>query len=191
MSLIVPIVEGHGEIEAVPELIRRIAAWKFAAYPQINPPYRVRASSFLKYDFEFRRAIALASAKAAQGQGVVLILLDCEDGCPATLGPEILEQALRIRGDVSYLVTLAYREYETWFLYAASSLAGVAGLPEGLTPPENPEALRDAKGWLSGRMAHGYKETQHQVSLTARFDLDLAQSSASFRRLVDRLTSYL
>ena len=159
--------------------------------PGMNPPCRVHASSFLKFDREFIRAIELSAGRAAANNGVVLILLDCEDGCPATLGPRIQEQAQAVRGDVTHIVCLAYREFETWFLYAASSLAGKSGLPADLCAPESPESFRDAKGWLGAKMQNGYTETTHQVVFASEFYLDQASQSASFRRLVDRLLPHL
>lgn len=126
--LIVPIVEGHGEWEALPLLLRRIVSESVAgSVPSINPPIRIKAGSFLRDQDYFSRYISLAAAKAAQGKGTVLILLDCEDDCPAELGPRLLALACAIRNDVSFLVTLAHREFETWFLTAAESLGGAAG----------------------------------------------------------------
>ena len=91
--LIVPIVEGHGEVEALPVLIRRIfAAFRPGMIPVVNPPSRVKAGSFLQDRDYFRKYVALAAAKAAQGDGLVLILLDGEDHCPGTLGPRLLAE---------------------------------------------------------------------------------------------------
>jgi len=87
--------------------------------------------------------------------GSVLILLDCEDFCPAQLGPQLLHRATQVRADVPILVALAFREYETWFLAAAESLRGHAGIPNDLTTPHNPEAIRGAKEWLSARLPNG------------------------------------
>lgn len=113
--LIVPIVEGHGEVQAVPVLIRRIfAQFQPEIYPEINPPSRIKAGSFLADSAYFEKYIQLAAAKAAQGNGTVLILLDCEDDCPASVGPELLSRAHALRPDVPFIVALAYREYETW-----------------------------------------------------------------------------
>jgi hypothetical protein len=89
----------------------------------------------------------------------------------------------RRAGDVPSAVVLAHREYEAWFLAAAESLRGQRGLPADLAPPADPEAVRDAKGWLRSHMPRNrkYSETADQAALTELFDLDLAQSrSASF-----------
>lgn len=53
---------------------------------------------------------------------------------------------------------------------------------EGIEPPDDAEAIRDAKGWLTATMPPGqsYRETIHQASFSAIFDLDAARSAASF-----------
>ena len=188
MVVFVPIVEGHGEVQAVPALLHRLAQ---QANPEIvvrvNPPIRVKSGSFLNDDDYFRRQLALAAAKAAQVQRHVLIFLDCEDDCPATLGPALLSRAQAVRADVSIGVYLAHREYETWFIAAAASLRGVAGLPADLAPPADPERIRDAKGWLSQRMPHPYDPIVHQLDFTRVFGLEQARTIDSFRRLHDHI----
>lgn len=152
MHYLASIVEGHGEVEALAPLLHRIARLiGFDGYLVVNPPIRVKSGSFLKDPDYFRKQMILVGAKAAQTGGSVLILLDCEDECPGTLGPALLQKARTVRSDVNIVVALASREYETWFLAAARSLRGRRGLPENLEPPPNPEAIRDAKGWLGGK----------------------------------------
>jgi len=186
--LIVPIVEGHGEVEALPLLIRRIFdAFRPGVFPLVNPPTRVKAGSFLNDRAYFEKYIELAAAKAAQGEGMVLILLDCEDHCPGTLGPRLLADALAIRGDIRCAIALAHREYETWFLAAAESLRGCAGLSDQLTPPENPESIRGAREWLGRHMPISYDPIIHQAKLTARFGLHRARAIPSFDRLINKL----
>jgi hypothetical protein len=83
-------------------------------------------------------------------------------------------------------VVLAHREYESWFLAAAESLAGLRNLPPDLAAPAAPEEIRDAKGWLSKQMPRSmrYSPTQDQAALSAQFDMELARTrSRSFRKL--------
>lgn len=186
--LIVPIVEGHGEVEALPLLIRRIfGEFHRRVSPVVNPPTRVKAGSFLHDHDYFNKYVALAAAKAAQGDGMVLILLDCEDHCPGTLGPRLLTDAQAVRDDIRCGVALAHREFETWFLAAAASLRGCAGLPDCLTPPENPESIRGAKEWLGKHMPVPYDPIIHQARLTAHFDLHQARANPSFDRFINLL----
>jgi len=189
VRLFCPIVEGHGELEALPVLIRRIFVERSPqVVPRINPPIRVKSGSFLNDPEYFSRYVNLAAAKAAQAGGEILILLDCEDACPATLGPDLLARARGVRDDVRTTVVLAHREYETWFLAAAESLRG-KGLPHDAEPPPDPEAIRGAKEWLSRRMAEPYDPIIHQASFSSRFDLAAATAVPSFARLVAKLIS--
>lgn len=190
---IAPIVEGHGEVQAVPVLLRRFAT-ELAPVSQLNlnPALRVKAGSFANDPEYFRKHIELAARKAKQWpNSCVLIVLDCEDDCPRELGPELLRRAKDCRPDVTIIVILAYREFETWFLAAALSLRGVCGLPADLEPPIDPESLRDAKGWLSANMRQPYNEPDHQPKLAAAFAFEEALSNKSFARSFRKLREFL
>lgn len=185
---IAPIVEGHGEVEAVQALLRRIVRdVGFRGVLRVGSPIRVRARSFVGDETYFERYVHLAAAKAAQAHGSVLILLDCEDDCPAELGPRLLSRAHAVRNDVTVVVALAYREFETWFIAAAQSLAGTGGLPSHLQGPPEPERIRDAKGWLGSRMPVPYDPVIHQLQFAKRFDLQQACTNRSFKRFYQRI----
>jgi hypothetical protein len=189
---IAPIVEGHGEKEAVPALLYRLARVAGTERPlRVNHPIFVKASSFLHDAAYLTRYATLAAGKAAQADGFVLVFLDCDDDCPAKLGPDLLRRVRSVRSDVEWLVVLAHREYESWFLAAARSLRGRYGLPSDLEPPPHHEAIRDAKGWLGDRMPAGYDPLTHQLAFTRHFDLDEAEGNGSFRRFRDRIRKAL
>ena len=177
------IVEGHGEVEAVPILIRRVAE---SFYPELLIDtlrlIRVSRNQIVKAG-ELERAVELAARKIS-GQGALFILLDSDEDCPALLGPELLRRALQVRGDLPIAVVLAKREFEAWFLAAAESLRGYKELKNDLEPPNNPEEIRDAKGWLNQRMegTRTYRPTVDQPGLTDRFDLDQARQADSFNK---------
>jgi hypothetical protein len=190
MKFIAPIIEGHGEGEAVPALLHRIVAHAGAPLPiKVNPPIRIKSGSFLNDDAYFRKYILLAAAKAAQANGLVLILMDCDQGnsCPAILGPALLKKARDIRPDVEFLVVLALKEFETWFIAAIESLSGRAGLAAGLARPDYLENIRDAKGWLGKHMDVPYDPIIHQYAMTKMFDLQQARSVQSFDRFYRRI----
>jgi|ERR1035438_8209912 hypothetical protein len=190
---IAPIVEGKGEVEAVPKLLDRLfRESKCEGYLAVNPAIRVKAGSFLKQEDYFGRHVELAARKAkAHPHGTVLVLLDCEDDCPARVGPALLQRARKVRSDVPIMIALAYREYETWFLAAARSLRSIAGLPTDLEPPVNPECIRGAKEWLGARMTGGYDPIEHQPLFTDHFSLTQASAVRSFARLKRSLDSFL
>lgn len=186
-----PIVEGHGEQEALPILLRRLCGEiRPDLWADINPPIRVKSANFINDPDYFYKYLSMAANKARQaGNGAVLILLDCEDDCPKELGLRLLSQARKLRPDVRIIVVLAYREFETWFLASVHSLVQCGLLPNGTKVPNNPEGIRDAKGWLKERRS--YKETDDQPTFTARFSFDEASSISSFRYLRRKIEEIL
>jgi len=191
---IAPIVEGHGECEAVPILIRRIAQTIDPGFvPQVLPPLRVPASRLLK-DGEIERSVEFAARKL-QGRGGIVVIVDCdwENGCPAEEGPALLKRAVATHADLAIAVVLAKREFEAWFLAAAESLRGKRGLTADLESPEDPEAIRGAKEWLSDRMPTGrsYAETTDQPAFTADFDVHSARRADSFDKCYREIRSIL
>lgn len=186
---VVVVVEGRGEVEAVPVLLRRMAA---AVSPGLHLRVRTirrnRQSVVRSPDFE--ETIQMAAQRIAP-DGLILVLLDADRDCPAELAPELLQRAIRSRSDRNIRVVLAKCEYEAWFLAAAHSVAGKCNLGASISSPSNPEGVRDAKGWLSARMVSNkrYRPPKDQVSLTACFDLAAARSAPSFDKLWRDLTS--
>lgn len=192
MRYLASIVEGHGEVEALPALLHRIArSTAFKGVLRVNPPIRVKSGSFLNDESYFRKHVTLATAKAAQVGGCMLILLDCEDECPGALGPHLLQRAREVRTNVDIFVALACREFETWFVTAARSMRGLRGLPPDLESPQAAEGIRNAKGWLSKQMNEAYDPVIHQLEFTRAFDLEQARANRSFDRLFRRIHSFL
>lgn len=192
MRYLAPIIEGHGEIESVPALLHRVARHSgFTDVLLVNAPIRVKLGSFLNDKSYFTRHVTLAAGKAAERGGAGLILLDCDDDCPAVLGPRILKDAQETRPDVPFIVVLAHREFESWFIAGVESLRGLNGLSNDLTRPLHLEDIRDAKGWLSARMAGGYDPVVHQLEFSRRLDIDEAKNSQSFKRFFDRIVKFL
>ncbi len=172
MKLLIPIVEGHGEVEALPVLLRRILQCTNSSGGQIivGKPIRQDRHKIVKIG-ELERAIQLAELKRCDA---ILVVLDADDDCPAKLGPELLARARQARPDIPVWVVIAKSEFETWFIGGIESLRGVRGIASDALPPEKPETIRGAKEWLSQRMptARSYLEVDDQPALAARFDLD-------------------
>jgi hypothetical protein len=186
MISIACIVEGHGEVQALPVLLRRVCQWLTPdLHALVLPPIRVHRDRFLRKDDEFGRVLTLAASKSGAG-GAVFVLLDADDDCPASLGVEIANRA-QLRIPHRHLsVVLANREYEAWFIASATSLDGQRGF--SMKPGDldvDAEGPRDAKGWMRDRMTSGlYGEVTDQPAFSARIDLQQAfDRSRSFRKL--------
>ncbi len=175
------IVEGESEVKTVPLLIRRIAANLYPELPIVVPPPIRRPRNKVVKENELERAVEFV-AQQIGGQGAIFIIFDGDDDCPAELGPALLRRASQARSDLPIAVVLAKHEFEAWFLAAAESLRGQRGLKNDLHSPDNPEAIRGAKEWLSQRMedSRTYRETQDQPALAALFDIEQARNADSF-----------
>lgn len=174
---LIAVVEGHGEVEAVPVLLRRFAD-QSSVPVDIGRPIRVPRGRLVK-EHELRRAIALAALQAG-ANGAILVLLDADQDCPARLGPELLAWARAERADRRIAVVVARQEFEAWFVAAAASLVRAGRLQSADAVPMDPESLRDPKGWLSERLGRRYSETTDQPRFAALFDLAAARQCASF-----------
>lgn len=174
------VVEGHGEVAALPEVLRRIAKHLALTTTLKTPtPHRIPKTKLLKVG-QLEAAVSAAGNKIP-GRGGILVLLDADESCPADLAPVLQARAQRARPDKVVTVVLAKCEFEAWFLAAAPSLSSKRDLKEALACPQDSEAIRDAKGWLTQHMPPGrsYKETADQPALAALFDLDMARANAS------------
>lgn len=173
------VVEGHGEAEAIGVLVRRIADDSGAPHPSRVSHVRVSRLSLLRPG-ELERTLRMARIRIV-GRGCVLVLLDADDDCPKDLAPDLTAR-MRQATDLGVGVVLANREYEAWFLAAAESLRGQRGLSSTMERPQDPEGVRDAKGWLTDHKedGHSYSPPVDQAALTAKMNLDEARTARSF-----------
>lgn len=179
-----PIVEGDGEVAAVPVLLRRLLNeasqhdWEI-----LRPILRKRSEFSSKSGLEKAVQLALLRPECH----AILIMFDSDDDCPKDMAPEITVWANDAARGKPCAVVMANREYEAWFLAAIESLKGQRGIRADADPFENPESPRDCKSELTARMMGNrtYSETVDQAALTSKFDMAAAHnSSRSFRKLV-------
>ena len=203
MKRIVLFVEGEGEADAVPRLVKRLLteqnAWDVVYLD--DRPFRVgQVQKLLKESCgEWNRKLA-ASLKRRDVGGVLLLLdgditrIGSEMFCAAETAKVLARVAAKIGGGKTFSVAVVFarQEYETWFIAGIQSLAG-RHLPDGrvidpsATAPggdleENP---RNAKGWLSQVIQGGYKPTRDQATLSDMIDLQQVRvrQLRSFHRL--------
>ncbi|MBB1254650.1 DUF4276 family protein [Streptomyces alkaliterrae] len=190
--IVAPIVEGHGEVQAVRQLVTRIAIEHLNTWVEVAQPFRLDAGKMRKPD-ELAKAVRLQAVRVQGRPGGVLILRDGDDNdvdCPVELArliapaPELVPVAVE--------VVIARHEYEAWFLAAAESLRGHPAMRDDATAPRRPETRRGAKTQLQAMMHESYKETLHQARFSSLMDLAAAaNNSRSFRRMIHAVETLL
>lgn len=187
------IVEGHGDDLAVPIVVRRVASIELPAAVVIAETMIRRDRGRLVQQRQLATDVDLVARKM-DGPAAILVVLDADDDCPATLGPELLRWAQGGRPDVPVAVVLAMREFESWFLAAAESLRTHHKLPDSLECHPQPDTVRDAKGWLTRQMTRPtvYSPSVDQPALARIFDLEMARArSDSFDKCYREISRLL
>jgi hypothetical protein len=182
--VIAPIVEGHGEVRAVRDLVTRIAAEVCQTWVDVAQPFRLDAGKMRKPE-ELHKAIRVQAARV-RDRGGVLVLRDGDDSdirCPVELARALQPPPALV--PVAVEVVIAKHEYESWFLAAVESLRDHQAIRHDATSPDDPESARDAKKARGARMSDSYRETLHQPKFSALMDLHAAAAkSRSFRRMM-------
>ncbi len=183
MRCIVPIVEGPGDMEALPILLRRLLHERYQRYEvEIARPKNAHGSGKLVKELER----FLAYAATTPGCGSFLVLIDADEKCPKEMAESLAVRSKALGLDKPAAIVCAKSEFETWFLASLDTIRGRAAISETARFTGVIESLRGAKEWLSDQMPpdRTYKETVDQPSLTPFIDLSLAHlNSRSFRRL--------
>lgn len=105
------VVEGHGEVAALPVLIRRVVQVLTPSSPAVEVPRPHRQPrSRLVQTGELEKASQFAALRVGDRPGGVLIVIDSDDDCPAVLGPALLGRARGAALGVPTQVVLAHRE---------------------------------------------------------------------------------
>ena len=152
---IASIIEGKGEVEALPKLIYNVVmALTPDSYPIVLRPHRVPRDRLLTVpgllEYHCERAFAEAGPNAR-----LIIMLDADDDCPAELGPCLRQRiGSRFSGEL-FSVSIANREYENWFIASLETIAGEIGVIQDTQVPDNIEGIRGAKEWISRHMPSG------------------------------------
>lgn len=192
---IIPVVEGDGDVKAVPCLIHAILRGLNDRALHVGEAKNAHGSANLKRPGGIERFVKYAwmDPKCAG----VLVVLDSDDDCPVTLAKNLAERVRCIGSLKPTAIVAAASEFESWFLASCESLAGVRSdgvmlLPRDLSFPGDCDSKRGAKQWIDRRFPKGrcYKETIHQVMFTRSICHELAASkSRSFRRMLAAVNS--
>lgn len=159
---IAPIVEGHTEQGCLEPLLQRVCG-QLLTLPeriQVQEPFRGHRDSLvhangLELTNTVNKAFIKLTAKMkkdATARPLVLILLDAEGDCPATLAPRLLTVARdALPPNTPISCVLAKRMFENWIVAGASTLAGKNGLPNSL-PERDKFEERNGAAWLGAQI---------------------------------------
>ena len=171
------IVEGYGDVQAVPALIAKTSI--LLGNPAIaSDPIRAGEWKLLRRPGVVEGYLELA---ASRQWDLILVVLDLEDDCAmaeAAVARERVEQWKDGR-DIKVEIVFMVREYETLFLWCPTCLP----VSDNALLPANPDAIRGAKERVKQVANRRYKETQDQLRYTQSLDIPVLYGvSRSFRR---------
>lgn len=209
---LVLLVEGEGDVEAAPRLIKKWLteqnAWDALKLDDKRPPLKIGGvNAHVDRDRDkLRQKLGVAAKRPNTGACLVLLDGDAkpfqrQPFCPAHAARSLATVSREVGGGDIFSVAVVYAcvEYESWLLSGLSSLAGRPlkdgrqGVRADAEPPSGDLELapRDAKGYLSRSMVSGYRESIDQEPLTDLIDLNVIRQRQmrSFRRLESALTT--
>lgn len=182
------IVEGHGDVDAVPALVLRVCHHlQCYALSVVRPAIRGATLPKFKDADQVRRYVSLAALR--DGSDSIVIALDCDDACAKDEVASLTTILRPLAAEINKKIGVCYfvREFEAIFLHSLDELsASHPDLQIQLPCPVAPaqiETVRDAKGLLSRQMNSGsYKETRDQQQFVHATDIGkLIQTSRSVR----------
>ena len=177
---LLPIVEGPGDASAAGHLLRKILAAQDIYDIEVIRPYK--AGEF----FKVRKAFANLVRQLEKEEALLLVLIDCDDGCAKDRAAELKALVPDDLKHVPIEIAFIVKEFESLFLCDPNTTRRHLEMADDVEFPDSPEEIRGAKAWLSRGMAEGraYKETTDQEQLAARLDLDVVRpKSRSLRHL--------
>ena len=187
------LVEGEGDMQAAPVLLRRLLHEEHQRYDwQVDPKHTMKVWGLHKLRQNLPKFIEHLRGKSCDG---AMILLDLEDQLPCQEAPALAEAIATLQPlPFPVVIVFACREYEAWFLAGIASIAArSAYFADDLRYPQDPEAKRGAKEWLDKQMPPTvkYKEVLHQEQFTRLLDFEQARRAPSFQRLEHALQELL
>lgn len=195
------LVEGDGDVRAVPVLVNRLLE-KHDAMADFYTDDPMRVGNLFDLVNQGRETVWLnrvaTAAKRRDLAGVILLIDgDCDDQMVRTSGGDKvfcaadLAKFLALRSKeagagtrFSLAVVFARQEYESWLIAGVPDLANQLRAGVKLPTTSLEDAPRGAKEWLMKHRKEGYKPTRHQAELTRQLDLNiLLKRMRSFARL--------
>jgi hypothetical protein len=207
---IICIVEGDGELTAVPTLVDRILR-HLRRHRRLHADHtrvlNARCGDRITQPHNPDRQLGIeffVQRAAREKPAGILVVVDAEDRCRERaeagvepLGPHLHARAVTVAGSIPVAVVVANRMFETWLLADFHSLRARQHLPKTATFPDwrAPEADGAGKPHLREVLGGRYQETVDQGRLASKVSLPLRrgirQRAPSFHKLyrdVDRIS---
>ena len=186
MFHLLPIVEGHGEVDALPTLLHKICKGSEREL-RVERPYRIRRDMFVNNKDKRRVCIGVMGYKCRNllPNASIVILLDAEsDCCKGFLHGEQMKAIQKdmdeLLGDnIPYFFALAEKGYESWL---------AAGFGGG-----NPDNHGNPAKWLTENsdtcgLSGPYSKIPDQLKLTEKLDIDkVREVNRSFCRFREKI----
>ena len=195
MLSIVPVVEGPGDADALPDLLRRILWEKLNRYDAVVAHGKkgiVKTNGRSNLIKKLEKFLQYAQRKPRCG--AILVLVDTDGDCPVELAKELSDRSRGIGIRCPVQIVCANRSFESWFLASFDTIRGHYGISSDARLDMNAEEVPSPKRWITAQMPQGqaYKETIHQGPLCQVMELESTQvNSRSFRRLCHALEQLL
>lgn len=174
------VVEGDGEVGALPILVRRHLHENRSLFDiEVGKPKNSKGRGNL----EAPGGVERYSRHAALPADVcgVLVLCDSDSDKVCEFGPDIHARASGAVQGKPVIATLAVKEFENWIVASAETIQGVDPV-EGVLDFESIAAEDIIRRW---RYPRAYVKPLHQPGYAQQLDFDLvADRCPSFRRLV-------
>lgn len=168
MATLYSLVEGDGEVEALPILVRRILAQKNRYDLQVIRPFNAHNRNNLFKNGGLERFL---KALAKKSPGGILVLFDAEQDCALELARDLAARTRNTGAHLPVAIVAAKYHYENWLIYD--------------------ESIPDPKRWLKKQWGR-YRETLDQPAFSATLDLAKAyRRCRSFKRLYHALEQLL
>ena len=201
--LIAPVVEGHGEVEAVPALLNNWFRFRhFMNFRSLDKAVRTPGARALLAPYDRERGLGIehyVRLAAGSRPDAILVILDADDECThrktnkpyRPLGPELLERATGVMPHIPVGVVVVNREFESWFMAGYYRLRTKRLLPYTAHLPTDLdiEDPRDCKGRMTQLLRREYSPTADQKEFAKRitFRIYMRKKSGSFDKLVREL----
>lgn len=187
MHNLVLIVEGHGDVNAFPNLVGKVGAW-LGEQLFIKSPIRSKGWGSVRKPGGLEKWVGLAASR--EGCKRVVVVVDLDDGCPVVERQIVADRVNELQNvyNISIEICFCMREFEAWFLRCLDMFPGNIiqddkSIIEQLIKKAN--HYRDAKGKLRSVMREGYSETGDQSGLIKNIICsELYKRDRSFKKFV-------